>query len=46
MNIGRSVFLKNLQTTKEQTHEERINIGGYSSLSNQKTKPKGNKLIT
>ncbi len=40
------MFLKNLKTTKEQTHEEKIDIGGYSSLNNKKTKPKGNKLIT
>jgi hypothetical protein len=45
MNTGSLVLLKNLQTTKEQTHEEKMNIGGYSSLSNQRTKVRGNKLI-
>jgi hypothetical protein len=37
-NIGGSTFFKNLQTTREQTHEEKTNTWGCSSLSNWKEK--------
>jgi hypothetical protein len=39
MNIGGLILLKNLQTTREETHEEKTNTWGCSSLSNRKVKP-------
>jgi hypothetical protein len=38
MTIGGSTLLKNLQTTREQTQEEKTNTWGCSSLSNWKAK--------